>query len=137
MLMTSHQLNEDRTLSMPIFPHVMNDSSDMLAIDPVLEAQYNARAAVVPEHPAIFARWQARSEAFRAQADCRLDLTYGPGAWETLDFFVAGAALSPLHIFLHGGYLASGGPGVARQSAEQRRGRQRPVRAGAAVSHQH
>lgn len=81
----------------------MNYSSNTPAVDPTLEAQYNVRAAV-PEQAAIVARWQARSAAFRARADCRLELAYGPGARETLDFFVAGEALSPLHIFLHGGY---------------------------------
>ena len=36
---------------------------------------------------------------------CDLDLQYGPGDEETLDLFLpAGSELSPLHVFIHGGY---------------------------------
>ena len=47
-----------------------------MTIDPELEAQYNARAAV-PEHVQIQADWKRRSERLRASRDCRLDLAYG------------------------------------------------------------
>lgn len=72
------------------------------------EAQYNARAAV-PEHPEIFARWAEDGADYRAKVagNARLDIAYGPEEGETLDLFQAdagGDALSPLMIFIHGGY---------------------------------
>jgi arylformamidase len=69
---------------------------------PELEAAYNARAAV-PEHPALFARWRADSERVREILPAQLDLRYGPGEAETLDFFPADPG-APLHVFIHGGY---------------------------------
>lgn len=74
-----------------------------MAIDPTLERQYNVRAAI-PEHPAIFAAWKARSEAFRKRAGGVLDIAYGPSAGETLDLFPAGNLGAPFHLFIHGGY---------------------------------
>ncbi len=67
-----------------------------------LEAGYNVRAAI-PDHPAVFARWKQESADYRAQAGGRLDLSYGEGAAQTLDFFPAGRG-APLQVFLHGGY---------------------------------
>lgn len=74
-----------------------------MAIDPALERHYNVRAAI-PEHPAIFAAWQARSAAFRRRAGGVLDVAYGPSAAETLDLFPAGRPGAPVHLFIHGGY---------------------------------
>lgn len=71
--------------------------------DETLERQYNNRAAV-PEHPEIFAAWEARSERLRRSRACRPDLAYASGARETLDFFPAEAQCAPLHVFIHGGY---------------------------------
>ena len=72
-----------------------------------LDAQYNLRAAV-PDHPAYFARWAETSRAVREQHRCRLDLAYGAGAKETLDFFPAGRSMptapAPLLVFIHGGF---------------------------------
>ncbi len=70
-----------------------------------LEAQYDNRAAV-PEHEAIFADWAARSAAYRARAECRLDQAYGRENLETLDLFLppGGAEGAPLHAFIHGGW---------------------------------
>ncbi|MBL6945638.1 MAG: alpha/beta hydrolase [Rhodospirillales bacterium] len=79
----------------------MNDSAQ---IDPHEESLYNVRAAI-PEHLEIFARWREWSD--RCKADCptaRLDLSYGPGANETLDFFPAPSPGAPLVMFIHGGY---------------------------------
>ena len=70
-------------------------------IDPLLEEQYNARAAV-PEHGSIFTQWRERSEAFRARTDCLLDIPYGEGERERLDLFPSRG--ERLHLFLHGGY---------------------------------
>lgn len=89
----------------------MDDIDAWRACDPAtLAAQYNARAAV-PEHPAIFARWRARSASTRAAAltrgACRLGLPYGPHPRERFDLFLpttTGAGRPELHVFLHGGY---------------------------------
>lgn len=68
-----------------------------------LDAQYDNRAAV-PGHPAIFARWTEDSRRSRRRLECRLDLAYGPGQRERLDWFPAATRDAPLHVFLHGGY---------------------------------
>ena len=74
-----------------------------MVLDPAFERHYNVRAAI-PEHPAIFAAWKARSEAFRKRAGGILDVAYGPSAAEALDLFPAGVRGAPLHLFIHGGY---------------------------------
>jgi arylformamidase len=70
------------------------------------DAQYNNRA-LVPEHPALLARWTADSAAARAALGGQLDLCYGDGPNETLDVFSpasAGRAPAPVLVFIHGGY---------------------------------
>ena len=68
-----------------------------------LDAQYNCRAMVL-EHPRHIEGWARDSEAVRtARPDARLDLAYGPGERERLDFFPAQPG-APLHLFIHGGY---------------------------------
>lgn len=69
--------------------------------DAVLEAQYNNRA-LVPDHPAVMARWKAGSEAARAAHPPQV-LQYGPGARERIDWFDAGKG-APVVVFIHGGY---------------------------------
>jgi arylformamidase len=78
-----------------------------MTIDANLEAQYNARAAV-PEHLDIQADWQRRSERVRASLDCTLDLAYGDSERQKIDFFSAGPADAPVHLYLHGGYWQRG-----------------------------
>lgn len=70
------------------------------------DRQYNARAAI-PEHPQIFERWRARSEAARGRLRCDPDYYYGPSPAETLDIFPSEARRAPLLLFLHGGYWRS------------------------------
>jgi arylformamidase len=68
-----------------------------------LDAQYNCRA-MVPEHPRHIEIWARDSEKLRmARPDARLDIAYGPGERERLDFFPAKPG-APLHVFIHGGY---------------------------------
>lgn len=68
-----------------------------------LDAQYNNRA-MVPDHAHHIERWARDSAAVRAaRPDARLDIVYGSGERETLDFFPAGRG-APLHLFIHGGY---------------------------------
>jgi len=69
--------------------------------DAVLEAQYNNRA-LVPDHPAVMARWKAGSEDARAAHPPQV-LKYGPGERERIDWFDAGDG-APVVVFLHGGY---------------------------------
>lgn len=75
----------------------------MTAIDPYLEQQYNNRAAV-PEHPRYLQSWAERSLTYREQADAWLDVAYAGGEREILDIFPTSAAMSPVHVFIHGGY---------------------------------
>ena len=67
------------------------------------ERQYNVRAAI-PEHPQIFARWKDASEHARSDLACVLDVAYGSGPNEALDFFHARGAARALLTFLHGGF---------------------------------
>ncbi|KAB2847364.1 MAG: alpha/beta hydrolase [Hyphomicrobiaceae bacterium] len=74
-----------------------------MTVNPIEEKNYNNRAAV-PEHPRHFASWRERGEAFRAIANGRLDIAYGPEPKARLDFFPAAKPNAPLHVFIHGGY---------------------------------
>ncbi|WP_426024344.1 alpha/beta hydrolase [Brevundimonas sp. PWP3-1b1] len=69
--------------------------------DAVLEAQYNNRA-LVPDHPAVMARWKAGSDAARAAYPPQV-LQYGLGGRERIDWFDAGKD-APVVVFIHGGY---------------------------------
>lgn len=79
----------------------------MSALD--LEAEYN-NSRRVPEFPAIEARWQSASDAYRARVDPGgLDRPYGDGKRERYDLYPAAAgAGAPLVVYLHGGYWQSG-----------------------------
>jgi arylformamidase len=70
-----------------------------------LELEYNNRA-LVPDYPAIFARWDKDSEYVRATLACELDLPYGPDARHRIDLFPAANARGTL-VFIHGGYWRS------------------------------
>jgi arylformamidase len=75
------------------------------------EAEYNNRARV-PEHAAIFARWQKEAAAYREEAArekrAELGLSYGPSQRQILDIFAAkGGVNVPLALFIHGGYWRS------------------------------
>ena len=65
------------------------------------EAQYNNRA-LVPDHPAVMARWRAAAESARAATPPQ-QIAYGPGPREVMDLFEA-APDAPVAVFLHGGY---------------------------------
>src|SRR5690625_4450810 len=68
-----------------------------------LNEQLNLRART-PEHPEIFARWEAESHAARRRLPHRFDAAYGPSPGERLDFFPAADKNAPLLAFIHGGY---------------------------------
>lgn len=71
-----------------------------------IAAQYNNRA-LVPDHPAIIARWQEDAAAYRTNARCDLDLSYGARPRNRVDLFHGGAPDAPLVVFIHGGYWRS------------------------------
>ncbi len=77
----------------------------MTPIDPYLEAEYNNRA-LVPEHPAIFERWQRCSASLREASACTLDLGYGTDPRQKLDVFHASGSRGTV-VFIHGGYWRS------------------------------
>jgi arylformamidase len=86
----------------------------MTSPDPAwLDRMYNNRA-LVPDHPAYFARWDETSQAVRKRQPCQVDIPYGNGAGEMLDVFPAdgfnasngkpGREGAPVLVFIHGGY---------------------------------
>lgn len=58
----------------------------------------------VPESGALADRWAGQAGVFRAQADCDLDVAYGPGARNRLDLFRPEGTAKGLVVFVHGGY---------------------------------
>ena len=85
----------------------------MNPFDPAwLDRMYNNRA-LVPDHPAYFARWAESSQSVRKRLPCQVDVPYGDGAGEMLDVFPAGGfgtqgvkpgKGAPVLVFIHGGY---------------------------------
>ena len=70
-----------------------------------VEREYNNRA-LVPEHPAFFARWDKDSAYVRGTLECECDIPYGPDARHRIDLFPAKGARGTL-VFIHGGYWRS------------------------------
>jgi arylformamidase len=79
----------------------------MPAID--YEIEYNNRRRV-PEHTEINARWEKASEAYRAEAECSLDQSYGTGERQRYDVFRprGATAEAPVVVYIHGGYWQRG-----------------------------
>jgi arylformamidase len=71
----------------------------------ILEREYNNRA-LVPDHPAYFARWERDSEFVRATLPGVLDVPYGPDPRHRVDLFPAAGSRGTL-VFIHGGYWRS------------------------------
>jgi arylformamidase len=72
-------------------------------INPSIDIEYNIRKRH-PESLRHYARYEAESAAARATLAGEIDLRYGDGPGETLDFFPAARANAPLLLFIHGGY---------------------------------
>jgi arylformamidase len=70
-----------------------------------VEREYNNRA-LVPEHPAFFARWEKDSAFVRGSLACAIDIPYGDDPRHRVDFFPAPEARGLL-VFIHGGYWRS------------------------------
>jgi arylformamidase len=76
-------------------------------LDPgFIEREYNNRA-LVPDHPAYFARWERDSEFVRATLPCLLDQAYGPDPRHRIDWFPAAGKARGTLVFIHGGYWRS------------------------------
>jgi len=74
----------------------------------MLEAQYNLVARRGPDFPELVERWIARSAAHAEDSGARMNLAYGEGEREKLDFFSGGDPNGPVVIYIHGGYWQRG-----------------------------
>ena len=68
-----------------------------------LGSAYDNTGAVL-DSPDWLQRWRERSAVLRAGHDRLLDIPYGDGERQKLDYFACGKAQAPLFVFLHGGY---------------------------------
>jgi len=68
-----------------------------------LTKAYDNSGAVI-DSPAWLQRWRERSDALRAKAGHTLDIAYGSGERQKIDYFACGTQHAPLFVFLHGGY---------------------------------
>ncbi len=84
----------------------MRNSADAHSLSRYYTQQYNARADI-PDHPAIFARWQKESALVRRTQAGLLDLPFGHADKERLDFYPAYRTDAPLLVFIHGGWWRS------------------------------
>jgi arylformamidase len=83
------------------------------------EKEYDNRGRV-PEHPEIFERWAREAAAYRAAAsDAEFALAYGPSPRQIIDLFPAkdDDEMTPLAMFIHGGWWRSLEPAMFSQKA--------------------
>jgi arylformamidase len=83
------------------------------------EKEYDNRGRV-PEHPEIFARWQHEAAAYRAAAqDAEFGHSYGSSPRQMIDLFPAkdDDEMTPLALFIHGGWWRSLDPAMFSQVA--------------------
>ena len=73
-----------------------------------LEAEYNLVARRGPDFPDVVQRWLDRSAAHRENSGAKVDLAYGQGDREKLDFFFGGDSNGPMLVYIHGGYWQRG-----------------------------
>jgi arylformamidase len=71
-----------------------------------LDAQYNNRARY-PEFKKHFESWGKWSQAARSELPSSLNRTFGTTPIEAIDIFPAAEPLSPIYLFIHGGYWYS------------------------------
>lgn len=84
------------------------------------EKEYDNRARV-PEHPAIFERWNVETAAYRAASPgAQLGISYGPSPRQTIDLFPGkdAKADAPLAMFIHGGWWRALDPKMFSQMAK-------------------
>jgi arylformamidase len=83
------------------------------------EKEYDNRGRV-PEHPEIFERWAREAAAYRvAASDAEFALAYGPSPRQIIDLFPAkdDDEMTPLAMFIHGGWWRSLEPAMFSQKA--------------------
>jgi len=73
---------------------------------PPLDAEYDLRSAF-PDYVHYFDDWAVRSRGARERLNCLLDVPYGPGLRDRVDFFPASTPIAPLLVYVHGGYWRS------------------------------
>ena len=83
-----------------------------------LEVQYMLRNTRPSYEEKDIPRWLEQSELFRAKANSRLDLTYGPWPRNKLDFFAPKGLPVGLVLYIHGGYCQRGDKSVYSFIAE-------------------
>ena len=83
-----------------------------------IEAQYMLRNTRPNYEEKDIPRWLEKSELFRAKANGRLDLTYGPRPRNKLDFFAPKGLPVGLVLYIHGGYWQRGDKSVYSFVAE-------------------
>jgi arylformamidase len=71
-----------------------------------LDRDYDLRTAF-PDYAVHFEDWRVRSRRARQELSCILDVPYGPGVRDRVDFFVAASRPAPLLVYIHGGYWRS------------------------------
>ena len=83
-----------------------------------LESEYNLRARRGPDLDDLMASWVDRSAKFRAVSGGQIDLAYGDGERDTLDYFSTASKQSPVLFFIHGGYWQRGDKSIYSFIAE-------------------
>lgn len=74
-----------------------------------LESEYNLKARRgADEFAALIARWLKRNAAHQKASGARVDLPYGEGSREKLDYFYGGDPNGPVLVYIHGGYWQGG-----------------------------
>ena len=78
-----------------------------------LEAEYHLTKRrdadpALEDFPPLVERWLERSAKHRETSGARVDIPYGDGEREKLDFFFSGDANGPLLFYIHGGYWQRG-----------------------------
>ncbi len=74
-----------------------------------LEAEYNlGERRGINNFAAVVERWLQRSAAHREASDARVDIAYGEGEREKLDYFYSGNPNGPMLLYIHGGYWQRG-----------------------------
>ena len=74
-----------------------------------LEAEYNlSKRRGVDNFAGVVERWLQRSVAHREASAARVDIAYGEGEREKLDYFYSGNPNGPMLFYIHGGYWQRG-----------------------------
>ena len=74
-----------------------------------LEAEYNlVKCRGENDFVSLIDRWLKRSAALRERSGALLDIAYGEGEREKLDYFYSGNPKGPMLLYIHGGYWQRG-----------------------------